>query len=239
MGFFKDFREDLSNNVSDKNKNMELEKAQSEDKKFMVNTLDDDAIAKMSASIEKASLDKEAFILETEEKNVEQAPVENEILEDDGIRIYNETAVITKELTVSGDINSKGSIDSYGVIGGNVTCRGKLTISGTINGDSQANEIFANDAEINGNVIAKGSIKIGQGTVVIGNVSGASAVIAGAIKGDIDVKGPVIIDASAVIVGDIKSKSVQINNGATIEGRCSQCYAELNPNSLFEKKTEI
>ena len=43
------------------------------------------------------------------------------------------------------------------------------------------------------------------------------AVIAGAVKGDIDVKGPVILDASAIVMGNIKSKSVQINNGAVIE----------------------
>jgi cytoskeletal protein CcmA (bactofilin family) len=64
-------------------------------------------------------------------------------------------------------------------------------------------------------------------------VSGTSAVIAGAIKGDIDVHGPVVVDSTAVIVGDIKSKTVQINNGAAIDGRCSQCYAEINTEDLF------
>ena len=62
-----------------------------------------------------------------------------------------------------------------------------------------------------------------------------SAVIAGAVKGDIDVHGPVILDASAIVMGNIKSKSVQINNGAVIEGMCSQCYAEVNPTSFFDE----
>ena len=51
-----------------------------------------------------------------------------------------------------------------------------------------------------------------------------------------DVHGPVIIDSSAIISGDIKSKSVQINNGATIDGRCSQCYADVNMESIFDIK---
>ncbi len=34
-------------------------------------------------------------------------------------------------------------------------------------------------------------------------------------------------------MGNIKSKSVQINNGAVIEGMCSQCYAELSPTAFF------
>ena len=44
-----------------------------------------------------------------------------------------------------------------------------------------------------------------------------------------------ILDASAIVMGDIKSKSVQINNGAVIEGMCSQCYADVNPASFFDK----
>ncbi len=80
---------------------------------------------------------------------------------------------------------------------------------------------------------ATGSAKIGQGTVVVGDITATSAVIAGAIKGDVDVNGPVIIDSSAIIVGDIKSKSVQINNGATINGRCLQVYADVDVESIF------
>ena len=78
-------------------------------------------------------------------------------------------------------------------------------------------------------------MKIGQSSVIIGNIFANSAVIAGAVKGDIDVHGPVILDTSAIVMGNIKSKSVQINNGAVIEGLCSQCYADVNPTSFFEE----
>ena len=114
-----------------------------------------------------------------------------------------------------------------------MACRGKLTVSGVLAGNSTANEIFANSAKINGDINAKGSVKIGQGTVIVGNIVATSAVIAGAVKGDIDVQGPVIVDSTAIIVGDIKSKSVQINNGATIDGRCSQCYSDIDTNAIF------
>ena len=56
------------------------------------------------------------------------------------------------------------------------------------------------------------------------------------IKGDIDVQGPVVVDTSAVVMGNIKSRSVQINNGAVIEGFCSQCYSDVDVKSLFENK---
>ncbi|MCR4842552.1 MAG: polymer-forming cytoskeletal protein, partial [Eubacterium sp.] len=79
-------------------------------------------------------------------------------------------------------------------------------------------------------------VKIGNGSVVVGNINATSAVVAGAIKGDLDVKGPVIVDTTAVIVGNIKSKSVQINNGAVIEGFCSQAYSDVNVDDLFGKE---
>ena len=147
-----------------------------------------------------------------------------------------ETAVITAGLVVSGDLDSVGSIDVFGTVEGNVACCGKLTVSGTIEGAIMANEVFANNAKISGDIQSKGSAKIGQGTVVIGNITATSAVIAGAVKGNVDINGPVVIDSSAVIVGDIKSKSVQINNGATIDGRCSQCYADVDTSSIFDIK---
>ncbi|MCR5747611.1 MAG: polymer-forming cytoskeletal protein [Lachnospiraceae bacterium] len=150
----------------------------------------------------------------------------------------DESAVITEGMTINGDITSEGSLEVIGEINGNISIKGKLTISGTITGDSMAGEIFADSAKIKGEIKSTGSVKIGQSSVIIGNVSGTSAVVAGAVKGDIDIQGPVILDTSAIVMGDIKSKSVQINNGAVIEGHCSQCYAEVSPTSFFKEMKE-
>ena len=148
--------------------------------------------------------------------------------------VEDETSVITKGMTISGDIVSKGSVDVLGQINGNIDILGKLNVTGAINGNSKASEVFADNAKIVGEVISDGSVKIGQSSVIIGNITATSAVVAGAVKGDIDVQGPVILDASAIVMGNIKSKSVQINNGAVIEGMCSQCYADVSPTSFFE-----
>lgn len=145
----------------------------------------------------------------------------------------SDTAVITAGMTITGDVISSGNMDLIGNINGNIEINGKLNVTGSINGNSSAAEIYAESAQINGEVKSKGSVKIGQSSVVIGNIFAASAVIAGAVKGDIDVHGPVVLDTSAIVMGNIKSKSVQINNGAVIEGMCSQCYAEVSPTSFF------
>lgn len=146
----------------------------------------------------------------------------------------DENAMITAGMVITGDVSSEGSMDLVGTINGNIDILGKLNITGYINGNSKAAEIFAEGAKINGEIMSEGSVKIGASTVVIGNITATSAAIAGAVKGDIDVQGPVILDSSAIVMGNIKSKSVQINNGAVIEGMCSQCYAEVSPTSFFD-----
>lgn len=148
--------------------------------------------------------------------------------------VADETSVITAGTVLTGDLASDGSFDIQGTINGNISCNGKLVITGTVNGNSAASEIFADVAKIEGEVTSTGTVKIGAGSVIIGNIAASSAVIAGAVKGDIDVQGPVVVDTSAVIMGNIKSRSVQINNGAVIEGFCSQCYADVDVQGLFD-----
>ncbi len=179
--------------------------------------------------VEKAEMSEETEI----EKEVGKAMAE-QIMNLADEEVADETAVITAGMTIAGDMISKGSVEILGKVRGNVEVLGKLNVSGTIEGDSKAAEVFADSAHITGKVVADGTIKIGQNSVIIGDIIASSAVIAGAVKGDIDVQGPVILDASAIVMGNIKSKSVQINNGAVIEGMCSQCYAEVNPTSFFD-----
>lgn len=173
--------------------------------------------------------------IEQEEQNTHDKGVEFKMDNMANRTVSDETAVITQGMVINGDIISEGSMDVIGTIIGNIELLGKLNITGNIQGNSKASEIFADNAQITGEVVSEGSVKIGQSSVIIGNITATSAVIAGAVKGDIDVKGPVILDTSAIVMGNIKSKSVQINNGAVIEGMCSQCYAEINPTSFFDE----
>ena len=137
-------------------------------------------------------------------------------------------------MVVNGDVESLGSLDLIGKVNGDVSVKGKLNVTGHIVGNSEAKEVFAENAKITGNVTSESSVKIGAGTVVVGNISAFSAAIAGAVKGDIDVHGPVILDSTAIVMGNIRSKSVQINNGAALEGICSQAYAEVSPTAFFD-----
>ena len=171
----------------------------------------------------------------TKETADEESKGAEEKMEFENSRVAaDETSVITEGMTITGDIMTQGSIDVVGTVNGNIDALGKLNITGHVNGNSKAAEIYAESAKVNGEIVSEGAVKIGASSVIIGNISATSAAIAGAVKGDIDVKGPVILDASAIVMGNIKSKSVQINNGAVIEGMCSQCYAEVSPTIFFD-----
>lgn len=191
------------------------------------------------------NLQMEEVIEENVENQAENQPEESKGEENNmemGIErvAVDETSVITEGMQIVGDLTSAGSIDLIGTVIGNIDALGKLNVTGHINGNSKAAEIYAEGAKINGEIVSEGAVKIGASSVIIGNITASSAAIAGAVKGDIDVQGPVVLDSSAIVMGNIKSKSVQINNGAVIEGMCSQCYADVSPTSFFEEyKPEI
>jgi cytoskeletal protein CcmA (bactofilin family) len=262
MGLFKDFKEDFSQAVNElvpggeePIDNRASEKyAESPNREVDVEA----ELSKLDGLLEsRAQAQQQSHRLEDElpplhEENKKVAPVfvrrvekENRRMETpvlDNITVARagqsneEISIITAGTTLSGDMQSSGSFDVQGTINGNITCNGKITVTGTINGNTSSSEFFADVAKIEGEVIATGTVKVGTGSVIIGNITASSAVVAGAVKGDIDVQGPVVVDTSAVIMGNIKSRSVQINNGAVIEGFCSQCYADIDVQGLFESR---
>lgn len=239
MGFFSDLKDDLSQAVNE----LMPEEGAGKDMTQQDAAEPEGSTADMSADDFNADLSKMLDKVEEEmapaEEAIYVAPVAEEKLADMSVqpskRPSDEVSVITESMIINGNIATEGGLELRGSVVGNIEALGKLNVTGAVQGNSQAAEIYAEGAKITGELRSAGSIKVGQSTVIIGNIFASSAVIAGAVKGDIDVKGPVILDASAIVMGDIKSKSVQINNGAVIEGMCSQCYAEVNPTSFFDE----
>lgn len=232
MGFFSELKEDLSQAVSEL---VPSEESDTAEETVEVSSETEELLKKAEAEFEE-----ELEALKQESADTEIAEATDEDVQED-VAVYEESApvasdevsTITKNVTVNGDMETDGSLDLLGTVNGNVKVLGKLNVTGSINGNSEAAEVYAQRARITGDITSLGSVKIAAESVVRGNIYATSAVIAGAVKGDIDVKGPVVLDASAIVMGNIKSKSVQINNGAVIEGLCSQCYAEVSPSNFF------
>lgn len=174
-----------------------------------------------------------------QKKEIRMSGMEQEIHSSEEILgLGEDTTYITKGTIVNGNIETDGDIEILGRIDGNVRCAGKLIISGRINGDINTTDLYAEAANISGEIIASGTVKIGAGTVTVGNISAFTATIAGAVKGDVDVKDSVIIDSTAVVVGNIKSRDVQVNSGAIIDGFCKQVHSDVDVDKFFKDGIE-
>lgn len=156
-------------------------------------------------------------------------------LDDKVNKAKNEVTVITKGTIIEGSITSDGSLEIMGTIHGDIDCLGKLSIIGEVTGNAMASEVYVNTKRLEGSINSEGSVKISDGTVVIGDITASSGVIAGAVKGEIDINGPIVVDSKAIIKGNINAKSVQINNGAVIDGFCSLSYSDVDIESVFDK----
>lgn len=262
MGFFKEFKDDFSEAVNDlipgaeetettedmmvdtldENIDVESELSKLDGLLEQVTKRVDQEEKKTETPLVSANVTEKNTTSKTEEKVEEkrkmdtfntEREVQQPVMAQTNTPIADETAVITAGMAITGDLESTGSINVEGKVVGDIACNGKLVVTGVVQGNSSSSEFFADAAKIEGEVSTSGTAKIGVGSVVIGNISAASAVIAGAVKGDIDVQGPVVVDTSAVVMGNIKSRSVQINNGAVIEGFCSQSYADVDVEGLF------
>ena len=172
--------------------------------------------------------------IDQEEEVEEIEEVEEKPLDSSGVYDENDVTVITKGTTIEGNVSSEGLLEIKGIVTGDIECLGKLSITGKVQGESTAAEVYVNTERLEGNINSEGSIKVGLGSVIIGDIVATSGVIAGAVKGEIDINGPVVVDSTAIIVGNIKAQSVQINNGAVIEGHCSLAYSDVDVENVFE-----
>ena len=231
MSIFKDVKEDAVQNEELNTKDdlftvVSEEEQDDVDLELLDSLLEDDSLV--------APEEDEAPEEEPEEEPAVNEPVETPAATMERHADMEGVTVITKGTTINGSIISDCSLDVMGTINGDIECLGKLTISGKVTGNAMAAEVYVNTDRLEGNITSEGCVKIGLGTVIIGDIVATSGVIAGAVKGEIDVKGPVVIDSTAIIKGNVKAKSVQMNNGAVLEGFCSLAYASVEIDNIFE-----
>ena len=146
-----------------------------------------------------------------------------------------EIAVIPKGTVINGNIDIDGRLDMYGEINGNINSNDRVNICGVVSGDIKANDLHARDSFIEGKIECVQDAIVRENTVIFGDIYVDSIVIDGAVQGKLDVKECVTVGEKAIVESDIKAKAIQVSNGATINGHCSLCYAEVNMDDIFPK----
>ncbi len=107
-----------------------------------------------------------------------------------------------------------------------------LTNGSKIVGKILADSDFRIDGEVEGEIICKGKVVIGQKGYLKGSISCVSAEVIGTVEGDITVSETLSLRGTAFITGDVKTKVLMVEPNAVFNGTCSMRDTESRP--IFE-----
>lgn len=88
-----------------------------------------------------------------------------------------------------------------------------------IEGDLKCSTDLIFDGSIKGNITSKGSLTIGQNASVNGDLKAEKALIEGKVTGNGDFTS-CRLSPTSVIAGSVKTISLQMEEGASLEGQC-------------------
>ena len=106
---------------------------------------------------------------------------------------------------------SKNVLNSDVEVKGNLKFTGELTFDGKLDGE----------------IHTDGTLNLGDGAVVNGNINATNVVVRGKINGNISAKEKIEIKAKTELFGDIRATKLVIEEGVTFVGK-----TEVNPNKV-------
>lgn len=127
--------------------------------------------------------------------------------------IISKSAIITGELTVTGDIHM------FGRIKGNLTASGNLEIAGKVVGNVSGTDVELNHCELKGDINASGFVYMDKESIMIGNLSAQDITLDGKVKGDVTASHKVYVRSNAVVVGNVRAGIIAIDEGAALQGQ--------------------
>lgn len=130
---------------------------------------------------------------------------------------------ISKTMVIHGNIETTDDLAIEGAVVGNVTYERDLLLLGKVNGDI----ISTGDSE--------SKFELCEDAVVIGNMTGKDIYFAGAGEGNVLAKEQIHVATTAKIKGNIDAVSLEVENGAAIEGRIKINPTGRDLNQIFEE----
>jgi cytoskeletal protein CcmA (bactofilin family) len=106
---------------------------------------------------------------------------------------------------------------SKNVLGSDVEIKGNIKFSGEL----------TFDGKLDGEIHTEGTLSLGDGAVVNGNISAQSVVVRGKVNGNITAKEKIDIKSKTELFGDIRAAKLAIEEGVTFVGK-----TEVNPNKV-------
>lgn len=90
-----------------------------------------------------------------------------------------------------------------------------------INGDFIVKQSARIDGEVQGNVFVSGTLIMGAGARIEGNIEAGEAILGGDVVGNIEAPGKVELTVTAKVIGDITTNVIVIDENAIFQGRCN------------------
>jgi len=110
-----------------------------------------------------------------------------------------------------GVLGGSKSSQGYSVIHDRLTIRGELDTDGTVRVEGR----------VEGPSHRAGTLIVGAGGFVVGDVEAKDVVVAGQIQGNVHASGRIEIEAGASIVGEIRANLMVLREGAAVHGQVS------------------
>lgn len=90
-----------------------------------------------------------------------------------------------------------------------------------ISGKLEFEETARIDGQIDGEVIARDGLVIGESAIVTAQITASSIIVAGTVSGEITASERIEIHASAKVSGNVTTPRLIVHEGAIFEGHCS------------------
>jgi cytoskeletal protein CcmA (bactofilin family) len=90
-----------------------------------------------------------------------------------------------------------------------------------INGKVELEGVARIEGHVEGDVVAQGTLIVGENAVVKAKVSGATVIVHGRITGDVTVRERLEIRAQGSVIGNVSAPKLVVHEGGTLEGQCS------------------
>lgn len=106
---------------------------------------------------------------------------------------------------------SRNGAPGYSIIDDRLTIRGELDTDGTVRVDGH----------VEGAVHRAGSLIVGAGGGIVGDIEAGEVVVAGTVHGNVHATGRIEVEPGASVHGEIRANAMLLREGAIIHGKVS------------------
>jgi cytoskeletal protein CcmA (bactofilin family) len=107
--------------------------------------------------------------------------------------------------------NDKPAAAGFSVVDDRLTIRGNIDTDGAIRVDGR----------VEGVVHRAGTLIVGVGGFVVGDVEAREVIVAGNVFGNVHARGRIEIESGASVHGDVHAASMSLRDGGVVDGRVS------------------